>query len=137
MHIVTIIKVLFDFINDLTSLLSLNFLFPLSRFFFLINKINGHVCQKYNVHYRTWTTCPQIHVISKGWELDVTNLTKPAEKSHWQELLICQWFWMISLTRVFKFSRRPAQVTGNFKHLRRVLFVFQILLTTQFCFTKS
>ena len=24
--------------------------------------------------------------------------------------------------RVFKFSRRPAQVTGYFKHLRRVLF---------------
>ena len=33
-----------------------------------------------------------------------------------------------SLHRVFKFSRRPAQVTGYLKHLRRVLFVFQILL---------
>lgn len=31
--------------------------------------------------------------------------------------------------RVFKFSRRPAQVTGYFKHLGRILVVFQILLT--------
>ena len=39
--------------------------------------------------------------------------------------------------RVFKFSQRPAQVTGYFKHLPlEVLFAFQILLTTQFCFTK-
>ena len=38
--------------------------------------------------------------------------------------------------RVLKFSRRPAQVTGYFRHLRRVLFVFQILLTAQFCFAK-
>ena len=37
---------------------------------------------------------------------------------------------------VFKFSRHPVQVTGYFKHLRWILFVFQILLTTQFCFTK-
>ena len=28
--------------------------------------------------------------------------------------------------RVFKFSRGPAQVTGYLKHLRRVLFVFQL-----------
>ena len=28
------------------------------------------------------------------------------------------------MNRVFKFSRRPAQVTGYFKHLRQVLFVF-------------
>ena len=39
--------------------------------------------------------------------------------------------------RVFKFSQHPAQVTGYFKHLPlEVLFAFQILLTTQFCFTK-
>ena len=44
---------------------------------------------------------------------------------------------LFTYQRVFKFSRRPAEVTGYFKHLRRVLFVFQILLTTQFCFTKS
>ena len=31
------------------------------------------------------------------------------------------------ISRVFKFSRCPAQVTGYFKHLCRVLFVFQIL----------
>ena len=42
----------------------------------------------------------------------------------------------ITVARVFKFSRRPVQVTVYFKHLRWILFVFQILLTTQFCFTK-
>ena len=35
----------------------------------------------------------------------------------------------IIMGRVFKFSWRPAQVTGYFKHLHRVLFVFQILIT--------
>ena len=39
-----------------------------------------------------------------------------------------RWYKIISFPslRVFKFSRRLAQVTSYFKHLRRVLFVFQI-----------
>ena len=43
----------------------------------------------------------------------------------------------VDKTRVFKFSRCPAQNSGYFNHLCQVLFVFQILLTTQFCFTKE
>ena len=38
--------------------------------------------------------------------------------------------------RVFKFSRRPAQATGYFEHLRRVLFRIPNFINRQFCFTN-
>ena len=39
--------------------------------------------------------------------------------------------WETETRRVFKFSRHPAQITGYFKHLRRVLFVNYTILFHQ------